>query len=92
MSDIYFPFIAHNPLTSETVAGTKAEIVIKIFNPRFDSFRRLIFKCKSYKEETAHSYSAEFSDDEMKTDAVKFLFSNMLRRYGFYTFKNTAIF
>ena len=61
--------------------GTREEIVNQVVKFRFEN-RCLIANVKSFVEVIYHSYSHEWTDEEMYRDAVQFLF-NSLRDYGF---------
>jgi len=70
----------------KAVVGGKMEIVLNICRFYFNENRTLFVKVDGYQLDKFHSYSNEYTTDEMVRDAVEHLF-NRLNRWGWQTFK-----
>lgn len=63
------------------IGDTKKEVVNQIYEKwEVDLNRTLSVKMKGYKEYIHHSYSSEYSEEEMEKDIINFLF-NQLENY-----------
>lgn len=82
-------YCAVNLEWDEFVGGeTKKQIVDRVFTWHVDSDRVLYSKAKYYKSSKHHSFSAEFTEEEVITESIDFLFGK-LEDYGWGTFINT---
>ena len=71
-----------NEKTERFAVGTRREIIDRLVTWRIDSERRIVFRVPGYPEQTLHSYTEEWTQEEMEADAVKEIF----RRLGDYSF------
>lgn len=65
--------------------GTLDEVIQKIFNWRLNE-RELMVRPLNYKERTFHSYTEEFTNEQIRHDVNSFLLVKA-RDYGFEIFK-----
>ena len=63
--------------------GNKRNIVNQIATFRFDENRSLHVKIKGFDESKFHSYSPNFRYLFIETDAINFIFHQLLVKHGF---------
>ena len=63
--------------------GNKRNIVNQIATFRFDENRSLHVKIKGFDESKFHSYSPNFRYLFIETDAINFIFDQLLAEHGF---------
>jgi len=79
----------YNPVKEKFYIGaTQKEVINKLCKIRLDNNRKLFVKCEGYPEYSYHSYTDEFTDEEMHNNIINFLIHKIQTDYQCVVFKN----
>jgi len=80
-------YVIYNPAKEKYYTGhTIKDAILSLCKIRFVN-RQLFVKCDGYLEHLYHTYNDEYTDEEMRTDAIKFLVNKIQSDYRCKIFK-----
>lgn len=79
---------AYNPISGKAYIGTREDIANQIYEWGFQPYSNVLWsKHPGYVKNTYHSYSQQWTSDEKRKDALRFLYDR-LPRFGYLLFEN----